>query len=264
MDEAPSLRGLGVLVTRPEHQADNLCRLIESHHGVAIRWPTVLISAPRNLEPARHVLGQLATYDLAIFTSVNAVERALPIIHTYGGIPERLEIAAVGRASSQALARQDITHCLQPEHDFSSEGLLALPRLCAVADQHILLVCGEGGRDLLAETLRARGAQVDRAEMYRRERPTTQPETLLVRWRRGEIGATIATSRENLGNLFDMLEAAGQDYLRDTPLVVASERIWKAAVECGCHRLLLARNASDDAILAALLDLTTNSHPLAR
>ncbi len=264
MDEAPGLRGLGVLVTRPEHQADTLCRLIESHHGVAIRWPTLIITAPRDLEPARYRLSRLADYDLAIFTSVNAVERALPIIHAQDGIPERLEVAAVGRASGRALIRHGITRCLQPEHDFSSEGLLALPRLHAVAGQRILLVCGEGGRELLANTLSARGAQVDRAEVYRRERPTTPTETLLARWRRSEIGATIVTSRENLGNLFDMLEAAGQDYLRDTPLVVASERIWKAAVECGCHRLLLARNASDDAIIAALLDLITNSHPLVR
>ncbi len=255
-----TLNGLGVLVTRPEHQADSLCRLIERHGGVAIRWPALIIAEPRDPAPALALFNRLVDYDLAIFTSANAVERALPAIRERGGIPEQLEIAAVGRASAQALARHGIDRCLQPEDDFSSEGLLALPRLRQVTGQRIAIVCGEDGRELLVETLAARGAWVERAEVYRRERPATGGiETLLTRWKCGEIGAVTVTSSENLRNLFDMLGVAGQDYLCDTPLIVVSARIRRIAAEYGCRRLLLARDAGDDAIAAALLDLTTHS-----
>ena len=260
MNASPTLNGLGVLVTRPEHQAEPLCRLIERHGGVPIRWPALIITEPLDPAPALALFERLADYDLAIFTSANAVERALPAIRERGGIPDRLDIAAVGRASGRALARHGIDRCLQPGSDFSSEGLLALPRLREVAGQRIAIIRGEDGRELLVETLTARGARVDRADVYRRERPSTDGiETLLACWKRGEIGAVTVTSGENLRNLFDMLGVAGQDYLCDTPLIVVSARIRQIAAEYGCRRLLLARDAGDDALVAALLDLTTNS-----
>jgi len=85
---------------------------------------------------------------------------------------------------------------------------------------------------------------------------------LLGRWARGEIGAAVATSTESLLNLFDMLGGAGQDYLRDTPLIVISARTRQIAAEYGCRRILVAREASDDAIAAVLLGLTANLSPV--
>ena len=261
-ESSRALNGLGVLVTRPALQADPLCQLIEHYGGTAIRCPALLIREPRDWAPALAIFDRLADYHLAIFTSVNAVERASPLIQKRGGIPLALEIAAIGKATARALAGSGIGRCLQPESDFTSEGLLALPRLQSVAGQSIVIVRGEGGRALLADTLTERGARVDRAEVYRRERPTADVGALLGRWARGEIGAAVATSTESLLNLFDMLGGAGQDYLRDTPLIVISARTRQTAAEYGCRRILVAREASDDAIAAVLLGLTANLSPV--
>ena len=258
---AGALSGLGVLVTRPEHQAGPLCQWIEQHGGVAIRCPTLVIREPRDWAPALALFDRLAEYDLAIFTSANAVDRAMPRIQERGGFPPRLEIAAIGQATARALARHGVDRCLQPEAGFTSEALLSLPRFQQVAGQRILIVRGEGGRELLAETLTECGAQIARAEVYRRERPTLDTATLLERWARGEIGAVAITSAESLLNLFDMLGVAGQDYLRETPLIVISPRTVQAATNLGCHHLLLAQEASDAAIAAALLCLTVNPSP---
>jgi uroporphyrinogen-III synthase len=259
-----SLNGLGVLVTRPEHQAENLCRLIERAGGVAIRCPLLAIGEPRDWAPALAAFDRLASCDLLIFTSANAVDRALPPILERGGIPPQVELAAIGAATARALARHGIEACLRPAGGFTSEALLALPRFQQVAGQRIVIVRGEGGRDLLATTLAARGAQVIAAEVYRRARPMIDPTTLLARWERREIGAAVVTSHESLRNLFDLLGVAGQDYLRDTPLVVVSDRIRRAARDHGCHSILLAREASDTALIAALLELTANSPSPAR
>lgn len=256
-----SLQGLAVLVTRPEQQAEPLCRWIERHGGIALRCPALRIGDPRDWSPALAVFDRLNDYRLAIFTSANAVERALPRIRERGGIPPALEIAAIGKATARALAGHGIDRCLQPESDFTSEGLLALPRLQSVAGQAIAIVRGEGGRALLADTLQRRGARVDFAEVYRRERPQADIGSLLARWASGDIGAVVAASTESLLNLFDMLGGAGQDYLRATPLIVISARTRQTAVEYGCHRILVAREASDDAIADALLGLMANSSP---
>ncbi|MBK7540631.1 MAG: uroporphyrinogen-III synthase [Candidatus Competibacteraceae bacterium] len=254
---AGPLSGLGVLVTRPDHQAGSLCQLIESRGGTPIRYPALLIREPRDWASALAVFDGLADYDLAIFTSANAVERALPLIQQRGGLPPALEIAAVGKATARKLAQFGIDRCLQPE-SFSSEGLLALMRFRNVAGQRIAIVGGENGRALLADALTARGARVDRAEVYRRERPSADSERLLECWARGEIGAVVVTSTEILLNLFDMLSEPGQGYLRDTPLVAISPRTRQTAAEYGCRRLLLSENASDDAIVSTLLDLAAN------
>jgi uroporphyrinogen-III synthase len=251
-----------VLVTRPEHQAGPLCQWIEQHGGVAIRCPALVIREPRDWAPALAIFDRLMDYDLAIFTSANAVDRALPLIRERSGFPSRLEIAAIGQATARALAGHGIAADLRPEAGFTSEALLALPRLRQVAGQAIVIVRGEGGRELLAETLTERGARVDHAEVYRRERPTTDITVLLDRWARGEIGAVVVTSAESLLNLFDMLGGAGQDYLRDTPLIVISARTRQTAAKCGCHRLLVAKQASDNAIAAVLLGLTADPFPV--
>ncbi len=256
-----SLNGLGVLVTRPEHQAGPLCQWIERHGGIVIRCPALVIREPRDWAPALAIFDRLTDYDLAIFTSANAVDRALPPILERGGFPPRLDIAAIGQATARALARHGVTRCLQPEQDFTSEALLALPRFQRIASQAIVIVRGEGGRELLAETLIAHGAKVDHAEVYRRERPTVDATALLERWVRGEIGAVVVTSTESLLNLFDMLGVAGQDYLRQTPMIAVSARIVQTAANLGCHHLLLAQEASNAAITAALLCLMANPSP---
>lgn len=256
-----SLNGLGVLVTRPEHQAGPLCQWIEQHGGVAIRCPALVIREPRDWTPARAAFDRLAEYDLAIFTSANAVDRAMPLIRERGGLPPRLEIAAIGQATARALARHGVDRCLQPEAGFTSEALLNLPRFQQVTGQAIVIVRGEGGRELLTETLTARGARVVPTEVYRREQPTLDAAALLDRWARGEIGAAVVASTETLLNLFDLLGVAGQDYLRETPLIVISARTVQAATKLGCHHLLLAQEASDTAIAAALLCLTANPSP---
>ena len=254
-----SLNGLGVLVTRPDHQAGPLCQQIEQYGGVAIHCPALVIRAPHDWKPALAVFDRLTEYDLAMFTSANAVDRAMPLIRERGGLPSRLEIAAIGQATARALARYGVDRCLRPEQGSTSEALLALSRFQQVTGQKIVIVRGEGGRELLAEILTARGARVNYAEVYRRERPALDAAALLERWAHGEIGAVAVTSAESLLNLFDMLGTDGQDYLRQTPLIVVSARIRQTAAELGCHRLRLARDASDDAILAALLGLAATS-----
>ncbi len=258
-DPAPHtlpLRGMGVLVTRPQQQAEPLCRWIESNGGVAIRCPTLSIHEPRDWSTAVATFERLSSYHLAIFTSANAVDYAFPRIRERGGCPPTLEIAAIGKATARTLHHWGIKHCLQPPHDFTSEGLLALPRFQAVAGQSILIVRGEGGRTLLADTLSVRGAQLSHAEVYRRERPLRDINTLLASWAHAKINAVVVTSTDSFLNLFDMLSGAGQDYLRDTPLIVLSDRIRQIAADYGCRRLLLAKEASDAAIAAVLLDLT--------
>jgi uroporphyrinogen-III synthase len=251
---ARPLQKLGILVTRPARQAENLCRLIEAQGGTPIRFPTIEILPPRNPDNVDTVVEQLAHYDMALFVSANAVDRAMTLIERRaGGLPARLRIGAIGKGTARALRYCRVPVHLIPER-FNSEALLAMPEMQALAGRRIAIFRGEGGRDLLGDTLKARGARVNYAEVYRRGRPDRSPGNLLKRWAAGEIHAVVVTSNESLRNLFDIVGKLGQHWLYHTPLIAVSERARELARELGFARSpLVAREASDEAIVETLL-----------
>lgn len=253
-ESPPPLAGVGVLVTRPVHQADHLCRLIEAQGGTAIRFPCLAILPPRNPEAADAVIQQLAGFSIAIFVSANAVHHALALMHRQGGtLPEDLQRIAVGAATARALARCGAPAQRTPER-YDSDGLLALPELQAVAGRAIVIFRGEGGRDRLGEALQARGARVTYAEVYRRDKPDLPADDLRRRLAQGEIHAAIVTSNESLRNLCEIVGKLGWPWLCHIPLIVVSERARSLARELGFSQPpLVASEASDEAIVDALL-----------
>lgn len=253
LDDAP-LNGVRVLVTRPAHQASHLVSLIEQAGGIAIRFPTIEIVPPADPAPLLDVLERLTDFDLAIFISRNAVEQ------TFGWLrarrhawPAGLPVACVGPASRQALARAGISEVIVPPSGFDSESLLALPAMQDVAHKRVVIFRGDGGRELLAETLKQRRAVVTYAECYRRVRPVADVAALVNAWRTDGIDVVSVTSTEGLHNLYDMLGETDRGWLLHTPVVTVSK-----AQAANCHRfgfsgdVLIATAASDEAILETI------------
>ncbi|WP_296810378.1 uroporphyrinogen-III synthase [Thiocapsa sp.] len=245
------LGGRGVLVTRPAAQADGLCRLIEAAHGHAIRVPSIEIAPAADPREAAALLAQ--SWDMLYFVSPNAVEQALALVPD-GSWPQVEKIAAVGRATAQALSDAGRAPDLVPEQRFDSETLLAMPELADMRGRRVLIVRGEGGRALFADTLRARGAEVLFAEVYRRLRPAFDPAPLLSRWS-DTVAMVTATSDEIMLNLMEMLGPEGRAPLLATPLVVVAERTAEKARDLGFVRVAVAERAEDAAIVRALCAL---------
>ncbi len=246
---ACNLDGRGILVTRAAHQAAGLAALIESHGGRAIQFPALEILPVRDPATPTELLRQ--TWDLMIFISPNAVRHMIDLLA--GAAPDSRRLAAVGEATARSLREVGLPPDLVPTDRQDSEGLLALPELQQMDGQRILIVRGEGGRPLLGDSLRARGAKVGYAEVYRRARPAVDPVPLLQRWR-DEVDVVTTTSAEVLGNLVNMLGETGATLLRKTPLLVISERMASRATELGFSRILQAAGAEDAAVLQALCD----------
>lgn len=248
------LQALRVLVTRPVHQAGPLCELIEQAGGQAVRFPVLAVEPLPESAPLAAILAQLDRYDLAIFISHNAVRFGIAAAARHGGIPATLRLAAVGEGSRRELERQlGRAVDLAPQGRFDSEALLALPPLQQVAGQAILIVRGAGGRELLAATLRQRGARVDYAEVYRRLRPRRPEPQTLAAWRAGGVNIITVTSNEGLQNLYEMVGVAARDWLLDMPLLVVSERSAALARELGFRQPpLVAASASEPSIVETL------------
>ena len=246
------LHGLSILVTRPREQSDALCQLIEEAHGRPVRFPVLEILPPEDPAVARRMLQEAATADLLIFVSANAVRHAFPLLPDV--LPAGLGIAAVGGATARALEEAGLEPTLVPGERFDSEGLLALPELREMDGKRVIIVRGEGGRELLRRTLEERGARVDYAEVYRRRCAQRSSANLVASWR-SLVQAVTVTSVEILDCLWSLLGEEGQARLRETPLVVLSERIAARARELGCRQVVVTERAGDHAILQALCKL---------
>lgn len=241
------------MVTRPAHQAGFLGEMIEARGGRVVCFPVLEITAVCDPRPTLALLDRLEAFDLAIFVSANAVTMGLPmVIERRGRWPATVQTAAIGASTAAALERHGLTATIRPARGYDSEGLLACPELQTVAGMRVVVFRGEGGRELLADTLRARGAQVDYAEVYRRVRPSG-------RWEQaagpvpGLPHAIVVTSGEGLENLYQMTSDAQRPRLLATPLVVISSRIAERARAMGFHRPpVVAEQAGDGPVVAAI------------
>ena len=251
-----ALAGLRVLVTRPKGQSAGLVALIEQRGGIAFRFPVIDIlpvQEPLAVQPA---LASLDNFDRVIFVSPNAVEHGLAFMDT-ARVPEtRARIAAVGESTAAALGQAGFGCVLRPAEGASSEALLALPELGekTVAGSRILIVRGEGGRQLLGDTLSKRGARVTYAEVYRRAPPEVDGCGPASGGRNGGIDTIVITSLAGLENLFAMLGRGAAGWLKEAGYIVVSERLAAHARALGVRgQPVIAAGADDGSLLEALL-----------
>ncbi|AKH21056.1 hypothetical protein AAY24_12625 [Sedimenticola thiotaurini] len=245
-----NLSGVGVLVTRAEHQATTLCRMIAARNGRAVRFPAVEIIDPADPQRVAEQLSHFADYQMAVFVSPNAVLWGIKQLPDQK-IPPGVALATVGKRTAQTLAEAGYAVDVVPETSFDSEGLLATPELKDVAGKRILILRGNGGRELLADTLVERGATVDFVEVYQRRCPDTDPDPLIRRWR-DDVDVVTVSSNILLDNLFTMLGEAGQPLLQQTPMIVISDRMRQHARELGCHEVYLSRSADEQDLFEAI------------
>ncbi|WP_353572865.1 uroporphyrinogen-III synthase [Candidatus Albibeggiatoa sp. nov. BB20] len=232
------LNGVNVLVTRPQHQAQTLCDLIQQQGGTTLLLPTLDI-IPLSINP-NNLPKQI---DKAIFISANAVNYGLHYLTTL----KPTQLIAIGKKTAQVLTNKVKQPIFTTPAPYNSETLLQQPELQNILGQHIVIFRGQGGRDLLADTLRQRGANVSYIDVYQRQKPTTDTTWL----EQETIDIVIVTSGESLQNLFSMLKQ--QSWLKTTPLVTMSQRVTHLARQHTQAAIYTASVASDEGLLAALL-----------
>lgn len=248
------LAGKTVVVTRPRAQAAPLAEAIAAAGGQPLLFPLLEILPAADSGELQQAALRLADYALAIFISPNAVDYALPALLAAGPWPATLRPAAVGPGTVKALVARGIGNCLVPPERFDSEALLELPELAAeqVGGRRVAILRGDGGRELLADTLRQRGAVVDCITCYRRSGPTADGAALLAAWRAGRLDALTVSSSEALRYLLDLLDAAGRARLQQTPVFVPHARIAANARALGLNKIILT-DAADAGIIAGLV-----------
>ena len=246
---AAPLAGIAVVVTRPARQAAAFAEKIAVLGATPILFPAIAILPPEDRAALERVHARLADYDFAFFVSANAVEYGAP---DKGRWPRGLPAFAPGPGTAEALAAAGVDDVRVPSASLDSEGLLALPELAHPAGKRAVIFRGAGGRELLGDTLAARGAIVEYVSCYRRALPSGGARGLLDALGRRRRSVLTITSSEGLDNLWAMLGREDRARLAALPLFAPHPRIAAHARTLGftVHQT----GAGDAGLIAGLLE----------
>jgi uroporphyrinogen-III synthase len=256
-----SLSGLVVLITRPSNQVDTLKRAIESDGAKVLSLPLIKIEALNDvqaIQDLKYKVLQLDCYQSLIFVSNNAVSFGGEVINNYWPqFPLDVDVIAVGPTTAEAAAERFACEVTQPSNGMTSEDILRLPQLQDVSGQKIGIVRGQGGRELLADTLRERGAIVDYLEAYSRSLINYTSAEFCNRLREAGVNVLTVSSGESLDRLTHLL-ADNSKKLQQLNLLVPSQRVGRQAEKAGYQQVHNASGADPLSFVSALGELGIN------
>lgn len=266
--DSNSLSGLTVLITRPSSQAATMGRAIESAGAKFVSLPLIAINPlgdDQTIQDLKEKVLQLDNYQALIFVSNNAVNFGGEVINNYWPqFPVGIDVIAVGPTTAAGASERFGCEVIQPSSGMTSEDILRLSQLSDVNEKKIGIVRGQGGRELLADTLRERGAVVDYLEAYSRTPVNYTSTEFCQNLRDAGVNVLTVSSGESLDRLTHLLadnadnKESGIGMMQELSLLTPSERVGRQAREAGYQRVHIADGADPISFLRALDELRIN------
>jgi len=209
-----------VLITRSPHQASPLADQLRALGADPILIPTIELADPTTFAPLDQALTHLDHFHWLLFTSANAVEafhkrlqHLEPSATSYSLFLTSCRIAAIGSATARALEAAGLRADLLPPQAVAeslAEALLPHALQPDGTPTHFLLLRAEIAREHLPDTLRAAGADVTIAPVYRTLVPADSITAIcnLFSTPNNWPAAITFTSSSTATNLLALLEAS--------------------------------------------------------
>ena len=247
-----------ILLTRPLGQSEKLKEQINAAGGRVLQLPSLEIKAIADSAAARQLLTNLTGFDIIVFVSRNAVKYACELMPDIVGRAHGKTLLAVGSGTNEELLNAGFAEAIFTSCNSGSEALLEMTELqqANVLNRKILIVRGQGGRELLGDNLLERGAKVQYAELYRRTKPQIDADIVSKIWQQEKPDAVVITSAEGLNNLLALTATKERPIFLNTNLVVISQRLRSIADSLGfVAAIKVAMGYSDDDFMLALQEL---------
>lgn len=249
---ARPLAGRTIMVTRPAAQADGLTATLENLGAGVIVQPAIEIGPPSDWNHVDSAIDRLGSFKWIVFSSANGVDGFLSRLYQRGFDGRALGgigIAAIGPATADELAQHRLRTDMQPA-EYRAESLAAA-LLPVVRGERVLVVRASRGREVLAETLAAGGAQVSQVIAYESRDVATPDADAAAALAGGRVDWITVTSsaiaRALVGLFGDQLRRARLAAISPLTAGVLAE----AGYECAAVAAEYTTAGLVDAILAA-------------
>lgn len=244
-----SLAGRVVALTRPADRGGGMVARLEAAGAEVLVAPAIEVAAAEDPAPLDAALSG-APFDLAVFTSVNAVRFTFGRLAALGRALRATRLAAVGEATAEALRAEGREPDVVPE-EATAEGLLAALD-AELAGRRVFLPRANRGRDTFPAGARARGAEVTAPVAYRTILRPEAGRSLRPRLEAGTVDAIVFFSPSAVRAVGEGLGADGPALLRRT-LVAAIGPTTAAALEAAGLEAACPERIDADAVVDLLV-----------
>ncbi|MBV1930218.1 MAG: uroporphyrinogen-III synthase [Porticoccaceae bacterium] len=247
------LNHLKVIVLRSPRHDDPLAALISARGGRVHSLPVQKITPLADDDGSiTSKIERIDNYQKAIFVSRNAAFFALRWLDHCGlSFRPKGQCFAIGPTTAAALESRGIEVEI-PSHQWSSEGLLALPAMVHVRGERVIIFRGQGGLPTLREGLVERGALVEYCELYQRQRDDTFENQIIDLLARAQPCVLVAHSGSVLDALLAPYPIEHQQIILASPLIVPGIRLQQYAQTIGFKEVIVAASALAKDIECAL------------
>jgi uroporphyrinogen III methyltransferase/synthase len=256
-DSARPLLGKRIVVTRARAQAATLAHKLQALGAEVIELPTIEMQPPEDYAALDAAIKTLRTYDWLIFTSVNGVEQFLMRArHLNETVTESKtsRFAAIGPETAKRLEAAGIRDCLVPER-YQAEGILEVLTPESMRNKKVLIPRAAKARDILPETLRQWGAEVDVVEAYRTVVPTDSMSDVKNLLSGHKVDIITFTSSSTVSNFARLFEGQSLQEALSGVAVACIGQITKQTVEdLGGHADIVAAESTIDGLIRAIVE----------
>jgi uroporphyrinogen III methyltransferase/synthase len=243
------LAGKSVVVTRARSQASGLAVRLEELGAEVVQAPVIRVERLPE-DPIDSAVERIGDYALVVFTSEEALAPFFAALGRVGRDVRDLagvKFATVGRTTAQLLGAHGIRADVVPERQVA-EGLAEALADVPVDGKRVLIPRAETGREVIPESLRERGAEVDVVPVYRTIAEALPAQVLDRASRADYVTFTSSSTVRNFA------EAIGDRFPRGARVVSIGPQTSAAARELGIEVHAEAERHDVDGLVEALLE----------
>ncbi len=198
-----------IIITRAQEQNSYACEIFKKHGAEVFDFPSLIIGPPDDWTPLDKAVENICTFDWIIFSSANGVrnveQRMKKFNLSLSEISKKIKIAAVGRKTADLLADIDAKTNFIPSRFIADSLVNDFPQNPKDLKLFIPRV-QTGGRSILSDSFKSKGAEVTEVAAYESSCPQTLPQQTVDALRIGVIDIIAFTSSKTVINTVSLLK----------------------------------------------------------
>jgi len=242
-------KNVALISTRPYEKNIVLLKELESTNISLLNYPLTEIKPLKDYAKFDSLLNNLKNYQHIIFISTNAVhffvERFKSLILK---LPEHIIFSSIGPTTQKALENKFNINVYCPEKNYDSKHLIKNKIFSNLQNKKVLIIRGEGGREVLKDMLEEKGAEVHYGECYIRNYLPINLNKLQNEAENYNSIFLIISSYESATHFLTQNSTHSWDWLQSVNIIVNHPRI-KDALSLISNNIIVTNNLSKTSLL---------------
>ena len=244
-----------LISTRPYKQNIFLSKELVDTNISLLNYPLTEIIRLKSYVEFDSILNNLKKYEHIIFISTNAVhffiERFRKLLIE---LPDQITFSSIGPSTQKALENEFNINVHCPKKTYDSISLMKNKIFENLQDKKVLIIRGEGGREVLKDILEEKGAEVNYGECYLRNYVPINFKQLKTEIKSFNHIYLLITSHESAKYFLTHNNKQNWDWLDSIKIIVNHQRI-KKELSLISNKIFVTNDISGKAVTTLIENL---------